>query len=233
MHIHYLQHVPFEGLGSIANWLTDNGLTTTRTQLFKGDTLPQPAAVDFLIIMGGPMGIHDDAQHPWLAAERAFVKDVISEQKVVLGICLGAQLIADALGAAVTPNPHKEIGWFPVRKARELRGSEFDDLFPEKKTVFHWHGDTFTIPHGAIRLAESDACINQGFLYQGRVLALQFHLETTPASAEALIENCGHEIVPAPYIQSVGEMVGDGDQFQAVNELMAELLAFLTARAQS
>ena len=125
-----------------------------------------------------------------------------------------------------------DVVW--VSRGRSDRsGSEFDDLFPEKKTVFHWHGDTFTIPHGAIRLAESDACVNQGFLYQGRVLALQFHLETTPASAEALIENCGHEIVPAPYIQSVGEMVGDGDEFHAVNELMAELLAFLTARAQS
>jgi GMP synthase (glutamine-hydrolysing) len=135
----------------------------------------------------------------------------------VLGICLGAQLIADVLGARVYAGPQKEIGWFPVRRAEEA-------WIPEELTVFHWHGDTFTLPGGAVRLASSEACENQGFIWSGRVAAFQFHMETTTDSMEALIDNCSHELVDAPYIQSAEEMRSGTVHLNGIHTAMAALL---------
>ncbi len=186
MKLHYLQHVPFEGLGIIENWAVSNGFEISCTRLFADEKLPDIGSFDWLVVMGGPMGIYDHEAHPWLMAEKQLIKNTIDAGKTVLGICLGAQLIADVLGAKVYPGPQKEIGWFP------LQGS--NPLLPETLTAFHWHGDTFEIPKGATHLASSAACKNQGFIYNGRVVGLQFHLETTPQSMEALIENCGDEL---------------------------------------
>ncbi len=208
MKIHWLQHVPFEGLGCIEPWLAENGHAVTCTRLWAGDLFPsigkkqqaltQAAPnlgnVDGLIVMGGPMGIYDTDQHPWLAAEKAFIKEIIDQNKPVLGICLGAQLIADVLGAEVLPGQNKEIGFYPLAGDGEH--------FPEEFMAFHWHGDTFDIPDGAVRLASSEATENQAFLYKDNVLALQFHLETTEESLMALYENCSDEIEEALFFHS-------------------------------
>ncbi|MEB3240331.1 MAG: amidotransferase, partial [Cyanobacteriota bacterium] len=106
-----LQHVPFEGLGQIEPWLIDRGHRVTVVRLDESDDLPDPAEVDLLVIMGGPMGVHDEAEHPWLQTEKRFVRSVIDAGAAVLGICLGAQLIAAVMGGRVGPNPVKEIGW--------------------------------------------------------------------------------------------------------------------------
>jgi len=217
--LHYLQHVPFESLGHIEDWAKAEGMEISRTRLFAEEKLPATESFDWLVVMGGPMGIYDHEAHPWLEAEKDFIRQAIDSGKTVLGICLGAQLIADVLGAKVYPGPQKEIGWFPIQRAAGAPG-----LLPEALTVFHWHGDTFDLPAGAARLASSEACQNQGFVYNDRVVGLQFHMETTPASMDALIENCGHELVDAPFIQTAAQMHGGLPNIGSINAAMAQLL---------
>ncbi|MDY6848285.1 MAG: type 1 glutamine amidotransferase [Geoalkalibacter sp.] len=229
MRAHYLQHVPFEGLGSIEPWLVENGFTVNATRLFAGEKLPAAEGVDFLIVMGGPMSVNDEQQHPWLVAEKNFIGEMVAMGRPVLGICLGAQLIASAMGAPVYQNPRKEIGWFPVRGFSPGDNNVFS--FPPSTTVFHWHGETFDLPSGATLLAESDACRNQAFQIGPSVIGLQFHLETTRQSAEAMIENCASELVPAPYVQSSEEiLVASPERYRAINALMADILSYLSPR---
>ena len=142
MHTHYLQHVAFEGLGSIAPWLETAGHTVSHTRFYETTALPDPTSLDLLVVMGGPMSVNDEAEFPWLAAETCFIRTVIDAGKPVLGICLGAQFIAAAMGAAVYRNPAKEIGWWPVQ-AETGSGDVF--RFPPTATVFHWHGETFDV----------------------------------------------------------------------------------------
>ena len=141
--------------------------------------------------------------YPWLTGEKNFIRAAIDTGKAVLGICLGAQLIADVLGSLVHPGDFKEIGWFPVTLTDEGRKAGISAILPAKLPVFHWHGDTFSIPEGAIHLAESSACKNQAFIYDDRVLALQYHLESTSESIQSLVRNCNAEIVDGKYIQSI------------------------------
>lgn len=224
MNLHYLQHVPFEGLGYIEEWAESHQTGISVTRLFNNEPLPEVSSIDWLVVMGGPMGIHDHDEHPWLVAEKAFIKDAIDAGKTVLGICLGAQLIADVLGAKVYPGPQKEIGWYPIQRAEDAPA-----LLPEELIVFHWHGDTFDIPADAVRLTSSTTCANQGFVYRDRVVGLQFHMETTPESMDALIANCGHELIDAPFIQSAEQMRAGQPNIAAINTAMARLLEKLSA----
>lgn len=224
MRIHHLQHVPFEGLGSIEAVLSAKGHPHTATHLYRNEPLPEVDAFDLLIVMGGPMGVYDEGEHPFLEAEKRLIREAIARGKKLLGICLGAQLIADALGAKVTRNAHREIGWFPIHRTPQAERTRFKGLLPETMEVFHWHGDTFDIPEGAVLLASSEACRNQGFIVGDRVIALQFHLETTPDSARLLIDHGRDELVSAPFIQTEGEMLADAARFDAINALMANVL---------
>lgn len=224
MRVHYFQHVPFEGLGAIADWLSDKGHTVSSTQWWAGGQPPPIENVDWLIVMGGPMGVSDEAEYPWLTTEKRLIEAAIAAGKRVLGVCLGAQLIAAVLGAKVYRNAYKEIGWFPIRRAAGAAGHPLGAAFPEEVEVFHWHGDTFDLPEGSVHLAESTACRHQAFAYGARTLALQFHLETTRACAEALVRNCHDELVPAPYIQSGEKIMDNGARFAGINALMRGLL---------
>ena len=170
------------------------------------------------------MSVHDEDRYPWLVAEKRCIAAAINAGKTVVGVCLGAQLIAEVLGARVRRNEHREIGWFPVRKVSGAPQPGVAAAFPPEIEAFHWHGDTFGLPAGAIHLARSDACEHQAFVYQERVLALQFHLETTRAAAAALIENCGDELTPGPFVQTPAEMLARDDRFVVVNEAMEGIL---------
>jgi len=226
MRAHSLQHVPFEGLGSIEPWLEANGYALTHTRFFASTDLPVPEVIDLLIVMGGPMSVHDTADFPWLGLEKAFVREVIEAGKPILGICLGAQIIANVLGAKVFPNQQKEIGWFPIHAIPSSEDSVFS--FPPSETVFHWHGETFDLPPGAIRLARSDGCENQAFQLDKRIIGLQFHLETTPESARELISHCRDELIPSRFVQSEEEILSAGpDRYTSINDLMSSVLAFL------
>jgi GMP synthase-like glutamine amidotransferase len=227
--VHYLQHVPFENLGSMERVLLDSGHTITATRLYQPYSLPTPDQFDWLIVMGGPMGVYDDHEFPWLVDEKRFIQDAIEADQIVLGVCLGAQLIADVLGASVYANAEKEIGWFSIERSEASAASAIGREFSESVEAFHWHCDTFDLPAGAVHLARSAACENQAFIYGQRVLALQYHLETTRKSAEALIENCGHELVDGPCIQSAEFMLSNDDRFTRINDSMRKLLEQLAA----
>jgi len=227
MRVHHLQHVPFEGLGSMTAVLSERGHSLTATHLYRGETLPDVTAFDLLIVMGGPMGVSDEAEYPWLAPEKRLIKAAVDAGKKVLGICLGAQLLAEALGAEVTRNPHREIGWFPITRDPALGSSRFNSIFPEQAEAFHWHGDTFGIPEGAIPLASSRACKNQGFIMDDRIMALQFHLETTPGSAALLIANGRHELDGSSFVQTEKEMLEAPHRFAAINRIMRAVIEAL------
>ena len=201
MNIHYLQHGASEGVGRIADWARARGLTLPGSHLYRGEKFPAVDSVDFLIIMGGEMNIYQHRDHPWLVEEKRFIKAAIEQGKVVLGICLGAQLIADALGAKIYQNPEIEIGWFPVRFAGSAKEHAPFRSFPPELTALHWHGDTFDLPPNAVRLAGSAGCENQGFLYKERVAALQFHLEVGRQEVELFLGG-GGEIGSGRFIQT-------------------------------
>lgn len=228
MHVHWLQHAPFEGLGCIEPWLRERGAAFESTRLWAGDLPPSDSSsFDWLIVMGGPMNVHEHERHPWLAPEKALIRDAIAAGKRVLGICLGAQLIADALGAPVIRNREPEIGWFPVRLTSAGRACSLFADFPERFEAFHWHSDTFTIPSGAVCLAESDACANQALVHGDRVVGVQFHLEMTPDGARAL---CMHTpVTPSRYVQSAEEMLRETQRFERANRLMHMLLERLAS----
>ena len=202
MNLHVLKHVPFEGPGYIAGWAQKNGHNISITPVYGGERLPDIDAVDALIVMGGPMNIYTEKEHPWLVSEKAYIKKAISAGKIVIGFCLGAQLIADALGQKVYPGLNKEIGWWPVRICRESGLPAVVDVLPDEFTTFHWHGETFDIPDGAIRFAESDAFPNQGFVYGNNVWALQFHPEMMLDGIEKLAENCTGDLTDGAFVQN-------------------------------
>lgn len=222
-----LQHVPFEGPGSIGDWLAARGAEVHTVRLFAGDDLPAPDAADLIVAMGGPMSVNDEWFHDWLADEKRFLAAAIAADRAVIGICLGAQLIASALGARVGPCKEREIGWFDV-EAVPARDGCF--AFAPRQRVFHWHGETFELPPGAERLACSQACANQAFQLGERVIGLQFHLETTADSLDALLEACGDELDPdEPFVQDEATIRAGLDVAMADNNrLMAAVLEYVT-----
>lgn len=225
MRVHVLQHVPFEGLGSIQAWLTRRGAQVTASRFFESDALPAVSSCDLVIALGGPMSVNDEAKLPWLAREKQFLADAIRSGKRVLGICLGAQLMASALGARVYAAPEKEIGWFPVF-GEGSPGPAF--RFPECFRAFHWHGETFDLPRGARLLAGSRACRHQAFQVGARAVGLQFHLETTPAAVDALVAHCGHELVPQRFVQTEQQLrAAPSGDYSTLNALMEEVLDYL------
>ena len=223
MRVHTLQHVPFEGLAALEPALRAAGHEIAVTRLFAGEPLPSPDALDWLVVLGGPMSVHDESVHAWLAPEKRLVRRCIERERALLGICLGAQLIAEALGARVTRNREPEIGWFPIELAPGAEASRFGRALPPSAVAFHWHGETFEMPRGAVPLARSEACENQAFAFGERVLALQFHLETTPAAAASLIEHCKDELTPGRFVQAPEAMLADPARFERLNQVLAGL----------
>ncbi len=222
--VHCFQHVPFEGPGAIGTWATRSGHRLSCTRFCDGDPLPALEDVDWLVVMGGPMNIHDERAYPWLRREKHFIESAIQARRIVLGVCLGAQLIADVLGARVYANRFKEIGWFPIQRTPEAATTRAGSALPEEIEVFHWHGDTFDLPSGAVHLARSEACANQAFVYRDRVVGLQFHLEATRAGAEQLVVHCAAEIVEGPFIQQPEVMLADESRFSKINDVLVRLL---------
>lgn len=225
MHIHIFMHVPFEGPGCIIDWINSRAHEVTYTHWFKHPTPPAATDFDFLIVMGGPMGIHDESEYPWLAVEKAIIRQTIHDNKPVLGICLGAQLIAHVLGANVYANEQKEIGWYPVQfsPSSPVKG------LPQEMRVFHWHGDTFDLPAGAAGFAASAATPNQAFVYQEKVIALQFHFEVTQESLDSMVQHGEEELVAAPYVQDRGLIQDLAEFIPENNELMYGVLDYLAA----
>ena len=225
--VRVLQHVPFEGLGSIAAWLEARRARVGWTRLFAGDPPPSLDDLDLLIALGGPMSVNDAARLPWLAVEQRVLREAIARGIPVLGVCLGAQLIASALGARVRRAAVPEIGWFPIEAVPAPDGA---CRFAAACMVFHWHGETFDLPEGAVRLARSGPCDNQAFQLARHVIGLQFHPEMTPDGAHALATHCRDDLVPGPYVQSEAELrATPAAHYHAANALMDEVLGYLVA----
>lgn len=213
MRLHSLEHVSFEALAAIGDWAKGKNISTSSTKLFSGQKLPHPDDFDFLCIMGGPMNIYQEDQYPWLKAEKEFISAAIEAGKIVVGICLGAQLIADCLGGKITKNEFGEIGWNKIQLTVQARNmSQFKHL-PAVMEVFQWHGDTFSLPDNAISIASSEGCVNQGFVYAGKVYAFQFHIEYDRQSIETMIEKCPEDFTSGGrYIQSATQMLENAEQ---------------------
>ncbi len=226
MRVHILQHVPFEGPGWIGAWLAGHRARVSTTRFFESAGLPDIEAFDMVIVMGGPMSVHDETEFPWLADEKRFVAAAVRAGKSVLGICLGAQILADALGARVYPNGHKEIGWFDIEGVSTPPGAP---AFPKSATVFHWHGETFDLPAGAIHLARSAGCENQAFQVGSKAIGLQFHLEMTPESMNSMLVHCRHELTEGRFIQSEAALRSAGNaMYEGTHPLMDRVLTYLT-----
>lgn len=228
MRLHAFLHVEFEGVGCIADWAKEAGHSLTYTRFYQPNFgLPSPAQYDGLIVMGGSMGVYDDEEFAWLKAEKQAIRAAIDSGRKVLGICLGAQLAASVLGAAVEPNEHKEIGWFPLA---QMQLSPLLSHLPEGMEVFHWHGDAFTIPYGAQHVLASEACATQAFLWREQVLGLQFHLEMGRAQIEDMLRHGARELAEGgDYVQSAEHIraryfLTDKTQ-AAMNELLTRFFA--------
>jgi GMP synthase-like glutamine amidotransferase len=230
MHVHWLQHVPFEGLGTIEPWLRARDARVTMTRLYAGETLPDPRGLDLVVAMGGPMSVNDDERLPWLTGEFRFIREAIEGGVAVLGVCLGAQLIARAMGGRVFKNAEREIGWWPITGTSDAPDVPRWARKGASNPVFHWHGETFTLPNGSERLASSPGCENQAFRIGSRVIGIQFHLETTPALVQALTTNCPEDLAPGTFVEAALTLQShDASEYASLHGLMTETLDSLTA----
>lgn len=223
METYIFQHVAFEGPGAILPYLESKGYHVHLVKLYAGDPVPSSLDVDFAVLMGGPMSALEEDKYPFMVEEKQLCRELFAADKPVLGVCLGAQIMANAFFAPIRQNPEKEIGFYPVT---------FENGFTVN--AFHWHGETFDIPEYAESIAYSEACRNQGFK-MGRSLGLQFHLETTTESLNSLLENCAEELeaalsAKAKYVQSKSQILETAKTaLPELNAAMTELLDAMLA----
>ena len=203
MQVLCVTHVAFEGPARISAWVKSRGYQLTVVRSDLADSLPTPELFDLVAVMGGPMSVNDSLA--WLRRETTFLERAITLNRPVLGVCLGAQLVAKIFGARVRPTDKKEIGWWPVRHTQ----TDSDATLPLPANFFplHWHGETFDLPSGAVHLAESDATPNQAFSINKCVVGLQFHMEATPESVAAIVECAGADISRGTWQQPAEEIV--------------------------
>jgi GMP synthase-like glutamine amidotransferase len=226
MRIAVLQHVEFEGPAAVADWAAARAVPLGVFHLYRNATLPSLSDFDMLTVMGGPMSANDEARLGWLGPEIALVREAIAAEKTVLGICLGAQIIARALGARVYLGSAKEIGWFPVQ--RTAGSHPFFDGLPGSFTSFHWHGETFDLPREAKLLAKSKITETQAFAVGQRVLGIQFHMEATEQSVRALLKGAAQEIGHGVFEQQPGTILAGLKHCASLRPLLDTVLGRLT-----
>jgi len=207
MHIHYFQHDHFEDLGYIGDWASSHNITSSVTRFDINPELPLVESFDWLVVMGGKMGVNDSAEFPWIDDEIEFIKKVIRSGKIVIGICLGAQMVAKALGAKVYKNKEQEIGFMPVYYSPNALNDNVFMHFAGDLTVMHMHYDVFDLPSGATTMAYSEVTPCQAFIYGKNVFALQFHFEITESNAPEFIREITPEILPGKHVQTPDEMM--------------------------
>jgi GMP synthase-like glutamine amidotransferase len=229
MRMAVLQHVEFEGPAAVADWAAERGAALRKFHLYRDATLPSLLDFDMLTVMGGSMSANDEGRLEWLGREIALVRAAIAAGKTVVGICLGAQIIAKALGARVYPGSAKEVGWFPVQRTAGPHAL-FGGL-PQTFTPFHWHGETFDLPHEAMLLASSEVTENQAFAVGQHVLGLQFHMEATEESVRALLKAAAHEIGLGTFAQQPGTILGGLDHCASLRSMLYIVLDRLTGFA--
>ncbi len=225
MNIHCFQHAPFEGLGKIEEWIHEQGHTLTTTHFHLGEEPPALDSVDWLIVLGGAMNVYEYRAYPWLREEKRFLEKAIETGRAVLGICLGAQLIADVLGAKVYQNREIEIGWWPVRFHESAATIAAFKKFPRELTPLHWHGDTFDLPPGALAIAESDGCKHQAFALGENIVGLQFHIEVRHEEITAFVEDCRES--ESKFVQTREQILGGESHLSEIHGALRHLLESL------
>lgn len=218
-----IQHAACETPGTIAEVLRAKGVGLRFIRPFAGDPLPRRLeAADGLILMGGPMSVYEHAQYPFLREERRLIEHALREGKPVLGVCLGSQLLAATLGASVTRGLEPEIGWYPVSLTDAARLDPLWEGVDPTFMAFHWHGDVFELPKGAVSLARSERTLHQAFRFGGTAYGLLFHLEMTEAMIHEMVRTFAEDLRAAhldgdailekaaehvPHLRALGEMV--------------------------
>lgn len=230
MNIHVIQHAKYEGPGHIIQWAEDRNISLNVVSMYKRQPLPDPAYGDGIIFLGGPMNVYDNHRYSWLNREKKFLNSAIAYKKPIVGICLGAQMLANALGGRVFENEKKEIGWFPVRFSNTM--SQFDFMEREEKELvaFHWHQETFDLPMKSDLLAESDACKNQAFIANDCWLGLQFHLETTRQNLQEMIRNGKDQLDDGEneFVQTEEELLNVSDEtYDKMHALLYKMLDYI------
>lgn len=224
MHLHYFQHNHFEDLGYIGEWAENHNFTTSVTRFDIKPELPSKENFDWLVVMGGAMGVSDADQYPWINLEIEFIKAAIHSGKIVIGVCLGSQMIASALGARVYKNSEPEMGFWPITLTQEAKQDKVFRHFPANLDVMHFHFDTFTLPEGAIAMAKSAVTPVQAFRYGKNVFALQFHSELTESNLPVFIRELAAEIVPGSLVQNPQEMLQKINYCRINNEIFSKML---------
>jgi GMP synthase-like glutamine amidotransferase len=180
MRIVVFQHLVCEHPGIWRDFMREDGIEVATVELDAGDPIPSLDDADALLVFGGPMNVDEEAQYPWLRRETEMIREAALGGKPILGVCLGGQLLAKALGAVVTQNPEPEVGLLDVDLTEDGASDPLFAEWPRRARVVQWHSDTFALPQGAIHLASSPTCRHQAFRYGTRAYGLQFHPEVTP-----------------------------------------------------
>ncbi len=224
MHIHYFQHDHFEDLGFIADWATEHNFTTSVTRFDIKQEFPSHDEYDWLVVLGGKMGVYESDQYDWITPEIEFIRAAIQKGKIVIGICLGSQMVANALGAKVYKNTEPEMGFFPITFNSDARKDSIFKHFPAELNSMHMHFDIFDLPTGAICMASSEVTPCQAFRYGENVFALQFHFEVTEANAANFIQEITPEIVMGRLVQQPPEMLQNIGFCKFNNQVFAKML---------
>jgi GMP synthase-like glutamine amidotransferase len=227
MQILIFKHIHDEPAGHAEQWARERGHPYIYHYWDHDHVITELPGFDLLIIMGGLMGAYEEEAYPWLVIEKQLIREAIASGKKVLGICLGAQLIASALGARVYKNDHAEIGFHPLKPV--LQNHSVIAESDEDPHFFQWHGDTFDLPEGACLIATSDQVRNQAFLYGNNVTALQFHPEMDSKIIEGLLEKSYPLLDPSPWKQSEDSIRQQLIQTSKGREMLYRLLDELSA----
>lgn len=228
LRVHCLTHASFEGPGAIEEWAIQRGHEFRVFRLFETEALPRIGHFDLLVVMGGPMSVHDETEYHWLRDEKKLLVQCLQQGVFVLEICLGSRLLAECLGSSVRRHSHREIGWFPVWITAGA-DSVMHEL-PGELTVFHWHGETYDLPPGTVLRVTSEGCPVQAFEHP-TALGLQFHLEVRRSGVDLLLAHCGHELGNGPFEQKPSMILRlERTHSQAVNSSLNGLLDRIWSR---
>lgn len=227
MNILFITHASFEKAGSIELWAKKNNHITREVKPYAGETLPAIDDYDMLIVMGGPQSPIKIEKSPYLKDEIELIKQALNKKKKIIGVCLGAQLIAEALGAKTERSPNKEIGMYPVELIGDVGNDPVFKNFPSKFDVMHWHSDMPGLIDDIELLAKSEGCPRQIFRFGDRVYGFQCHFELTKELVENMVEHCGGDLKAGKYVMTSQELMSL--DYSKINAQMDEVLDYLAS----